>query len=206
MSGPPPTADVRDVPDVPDFRTIFDDCYEYVWASLRRLGVHHGDLDDLTDEVFLRVHAALTTYDRRRPLRPWVFAFAFRVASEYRRLARHRLELGLEDESSVDSGPTPEEALARKEAYAIVDLALEAISLTNRAVFVMYEIDGVEMREIARTLDIPLNTAHSRLRLARGVFEAKVRELRARDEMALQAGHAAPHATLVRAQVSRGVA
>lgn len=86
-----------------------------------------------------------------------------------------------------------------------MDRALEAISLNNRAVFVMYEIDGMEMREIARTLEIPLNTAHSRLRLARGVFEAKVRELRARDEMALR-GHTAPNPTVAPAHASRGVA
>jgi RNA polymerase sigma-70 factor (ECF subfamily) len=161
-----------------DFREIFDQHYDYVWNSLRRLGVFGRDVDDLVDEVFLRIHTNLGSYDPTRPLRPWIFAFAFRAASDYRRLARHRIQLGLDNVDGLDAAPNPEEAFARREASRLVEGALEAISMNNRAVFVMYEIDGVDMKEIARSLEIPLHTAYSRLRLARATFAAKVRELR----------------------------
>lgn len=165
----------------PSFREIFDDHYEYLWCSLRRLGVHPGDLDDVCHEVLLNVHHNLAKYDPARSIRPWLFAFAFHAASDYRRLARHRLSLGLASVDPVDEALDPEQALARLEAARLVDQALDAISLTNRAVFVMYEIDGTDMKEIAVALDVPLHTAYSRLRLARATFEAKVRELRAEE-------------------------
>jgi RNA polymerase sigma-70 factor (ECF subfamily) len=56
--------------------------------------------------------------------------------------------------------------------------ALDAIDLDRRAVFVLYEIDGVTMDEIARSLGIPVNTAYSRLRVARGEFAAAVKRLK----------------------------
>jgi RNA polymerase sigma-70 factor (ECF subfamily) len=142
------------------------------------MGVLGSDLEDITDEVFIRIHQNLAVYDENRPLRPWLFAYAFRAASDYRRLARHRVQLGLEQDDDVDARPDPEEALARKEAGYLVQRALDTLSINNRAVFVMYEIDGTDMKDIASTLEIPLQTAYSRLRLGRATFEAKVRELR----------------------------
>ena len=43
--------------------------------------------------MFVEVFRNLHRYDPARPLRPWLFAFAFRFASDYRRLARHRVEV-----------------------------------------------------------------------------------------------------------------
>lgn len=160
------------------FRELFDEHYDYVWSSLRRLGVFPRDIDDVADDVFLRVHEHFAAYDRTRPVKPWLFAFAFHAASDYRRLARHRIKLGLEGFDEIDDAPTPEEALVQRETGRLVQEALDAISITNRAVFVMYEIDGTDMKDIASSLEIPLHTAYSRLRLARATFEAKVRELR----------------------------
>jgi RNA polymerase sigma-70 factor, ECF subfamily len=158
------------------FRAVFDAHYDYMWHSLRRLGVGSSDLDDIVDEVFLRVHAKLDSYDPERPIRPWLFAFAVRAAADYRRLSRHSVFVD-SDQESVDPALTPEEAAIRSDAGRLVQRGLDALSLPTRAVLVMYEIDGRDMKEIADALEIPVNTAYSRLRLARATFEAKVREL-----------------------------
>ncbi len=165
----------------PSFRDVFDTHYDYVWNSLRRLGVFPADLEDVTHEVFVRVHQHLSSYEPARPMRPWLFAFAFHAGSDYRRLARHRANVELDAVDPVDQARDPEEQLSQHEAMRLVDEALQAISLTNRAVFVMYEIDGASMKEIANALEVPLHTAYSRLRLARSTFEAKVRELQGED-------------------------
>jgi RNA polymerase sigma-70 factor (ECF subfamily) len=150
-----------------EFRRLFDEHYDYLWSSLRRLGVHERDLEDVTHDVLLEVHRKLDRYDRQRPFRPWLFAFAVRFASDYRKLARHRTEL----RGDVDDGaraPTAEELLAAKDAARLLDLALDALPMDLRAVLVLHEIDETPMKEIADALGIPLNTAYSRLRLARG--------------------------------------
>jgi len=52
------------------------------------------------------------------------------------------------------------------------------MAIDKRAVLVMHDMDGVAMPKIAEALSIPLNTAYSRLRLARQELERNVRELR----------------------------
>jgi RNA polymerase sigma-70 factor, ECF subfamily len=149
-----------------EFRRYFQESYDYLWRSLRRLGVQERDIEDVAHDVLLEVHAKFDRYDRSRPFRPWLFAFAVRFASDYRRLARHRTELRGDIDTS-GTASTGEELLSDKDTARLVDAALESLSMELRAVIVLYEIDETPMKEVAETLGIPLNTAYSRLRLAR---------------------------------------
>ena len=56
--------------------------------------------------------------------------------------------------------------------------ALDLLDFDRRVVLVMHDLDEVPIPEIASTLDIPLNTAYSRLRLARADVLAAVRGMR----------------------------
>jgi RNA polymerase sigma-70 factor (ECF subfamily) len=162
----------------PDFRTVFEEHLRYVWNSLRHLGVRSGDLEDLAHEVFLRVHERFGEYDASRPLRPWLFAFAYRVAAAHRRLARHRVEVLGSPFEPPDHAARADDALIHLEDRSLALEALEAIDLDRRAVFVLHELDEVAIPEVASALGIPTNTAYSRLRLARREFNGAVKRLR----------------------------
>lgn len=163
-----------------DFRALFDAHVSYVAASLVRLGVGQADRDDLVSEVWVRVHRELPRYDRGRPVRPWLFAFAARVASEHRRLARHRREVVGSEVEAASSEALPDRALEQREAEALVARALEALEDDRRAVFVLHDLDETPVPEIARALGIPEGTAYTRLRAARTDFTAAVRRLQTR--------------------------
>ena len=93
----------------PELGAIFDEHFDYVWATLRRLGVSEADREDLVHEVFLKVQSRLADYDDSRPLRPWLFGFAYRVAADHHRLARHRVEvLGSQGETAAENVPADE--------------------------------------------------------------------------------------------------
>ena len=160
------------------FDAIFDHEFSYVWRTLGRLGVADADREDLANEVFFRVFRRLPTLDLDRPIRPWLFATALRIASSYRRLARNRFETGGELPETPDTAPGADETMERREAQDLVDRGLAALDIEQRAVFVLHEMDGFAMPEIAAALDIPLNTAYSRLRLARARFAATVRRIK----------------------------
>jgi RNA polymerase sigma-70 factor (ECF subfamily) len=181
--GRTPSPQAHDVgstePEVrPDFRAIFEENFDYVWNTLRHLGTREADLEDLTHEVFLRVHERVEDYTPGRPLRPWLFAFAIRVASGHRRLARHRVEvLGASPEPRADADPA-DEVLALREDGELAMAALEAIEMSRRAVFVLHELDEVPIPEVAAALGIPVPTAYSRLRIAREEFQKAAHRLR----------------------------
>lgn len=159
---------------------VFAEHGDYVWNALRRLGVPTADIEDLTHDTFIAVFKHWRAYDPERPLRPWLFGFALRVASDYRRLARHRLEVSREPPDVADQMPNAVEQLLQKEREALALAALQAVELSRRAVFILYELDGATLPEIAQALAIPMGTASSRLRLAREDFAAAVKRLAAR--------------------------
>jgi RNA polymerase sigma-70 factor (ECF subfamily) len=161
----------------PDFRVIFEEHFSYVWNSLRHFGVRTDDLEDLAHEVFFRVHQRLGEYDPSRPLRPWLFAFAFRVAAAHRRLARHHAEVLGTDPDPPDDALGADDVLIRREGLGHALKALEAIEFDRRAVFVLHELDDVAIPEVAAALGMPTSTAYSRLRLARHEFNAAIKRL-----------------------------
>jgi RNA polymerase sigma-70 factor (ECF subfamily) len=144
------------------------------------LGIASSDLEDLAHDVFCQVFRRLSTYDPSRPLRPWLFGFAFRLASDYRRLARHRRELSGIEVERASKDPAADDQLISAEARSLIEGALRLVPLERRAILMLHEIDGQSMPTIAAALEIPINTAYSRLRLARADLAGAVRMLQAR--------------------------
>ena len=152
----------------PEFREVFEEGFSYVFASLRRLGVREADLEDVTHEVFLVAHKKLADFDPSRSMRAWLFGIAYRLSADYRKRAHHRREVadGAADERA-HPGPLPDGQVVEEQRRRVVLAALDELDVDKRAVLVMHDIDGHAMPVVASTLSIPLNTAYSRLRLAR---------------------------------------
>lgn len=162
------------------FRVIFEEELDYVCRSLRRLGVRPSEVEDVAQEVFVRVFGKLDTYDGVHSLRSWIFGFAHKVAANHTRLARFRHEdLGADETAGVEHG-TPEARAIAAEARKLVLHCLEQVPQPRRSVLIMHDLDGATASEIAASLELPLNTVYSRLRTARGEFRDAHRRLTAR--------------------------
>jgi RNA polymerase sigma-70 factor (ECF subfamily) len=166
--------------DVQSFQRVFEAELGYVGTSLRRLGVAPRDVEDVSHDLFVEVWKRFEHYDPARPIRPWLFAFAFRFASDYRRLRRHKVEMFVEKDA-VEKAKGADELLVERDEQKLLVAALESISEDRRPVFILFELDGVPMQEIADLLGIPANTAYSRLRLAREEFSAAARRLKKKE-------------------------
>lgn len=153
----------------PPFREIFDALAPYVWRTLRRLGVHDADVDDMCQEVFVVVHRRLADFSGTSSVRTWVYGIALRVASQHRRGARNRRE---DITSSVPEASLPalqEDAVHREELLGRLARALDRLDEHRRTVFVLYELEEMTMKEVAEVLGCPLQTAYSRLHAARAI-------------------------------------
>jgi RNA polymerase sigma-70 factor (ECF subfamily) len=162
-----------------DFAALYETELTHVWHTLRRSGVHARDLEDVCHDVFVAFYRGRERFDPERPIRPWLSGIAFRVASDYRRRAQHRRELPGEPPVLPAPGPGADERLEMRQEQDLVLAALAALDEGRRAVLVMHDLDEQAMPEIAAALELPLNTAYSRLRLARADFAAAVKRLRA---------------------------
>lgn len=158
------------------FRAVFDANFDYVWSTVRYLGVRGEDTQDVCQEVFASVYRHLDSYDPSKPIRPWLFAFAYHAASNFRRLAHHRREVSEED-GTVGSSYEPEGRLEARSELELVTKALDTIDLDKKVVLILHDIEGQGASEIAELLKIPLNTVYSRLRRGRELFQDAVQAL-----------------------------
>jgi len=163
--------------DAVDFQKLYRRELDYVWGTLRRLGAHPSDLEDLTHEVFVTAYRKRTEYDSIRPVRPWLGGIAFRVLVKARRGQRAR-EIVDDRIEVIDTGRGPEEHAADAENRRLLTAAMRTLDDDRRAVFVLHDVDGSSARDIAAELGVPLNTVYSRLRLAREQLAREIACLR----------------------------
>lgn len=155
---------------------------DFVFRSLRRLGVPEAMADDAVQQVFLVAQSKIEQVFVGRE-RSFLFAVAMNVASHARRtIARRREDLGDDHDHVVDPSPLPDVALDQCRARALLDEVLEAMPMDLRTAFVMFELEEMTMLEIADVLAIPPGTVASRLRRAREEFHKQAQRVRARVE------------------------
>jgi len=140
-------------------------------------------LDELHRET--RITRLGEGVDARKRLLPVPIARVRNALSDYRRTFRNSREL-LDRRAAaaepIDAAPGQDERLGEAQARALLMRALDELPFERRVVLVMHDLDGVAVPEIAAALDIPLNTAYSRLRLARVDLTAAVRRPRGSQE------------------------
>jgi RNA polymerase sigma-70 factor (ECF subfamily) len=156
-------------PITPPFREIFDALAPYVWRTLRRLGVHDADVDDMCQEVFVVVHRRLPDFSGTSSVRTWVYGIALRVASQHRRGTRNRREDLTSNVPEASLAARQEDAVHQEELLGRLARALDLLDEHRRAVFVLYELEEMTMKEVVEVLGCPLQTAYSRLHAARAI-------------------------------------
>jgi RNA polymerase sigma-70 factor, ECF subfamily len=156
-----------------DVTWLHDEYADFVWRSLQRLGVPQRNLEDALQDVFVVVHRRLSSFDSTAKMSTWLFGICLRVAAAHRRRACIRYErgsLGLDTHPDHGLLANPEQSAMRREAKRRVELVLETMAMERRAVFVMFEIEGMPAGAIAEVLGIPVGTVYSRLHKARAEF------------------------------------
>jgi RNA polymerase sigma-70 factor (ECF subfamily) len=153
--------------------------FDFVWRSLRRLGVPSTDVDDCAQQVFW-VAARKLEIIQLGCERAFLFSTALRVASDARRSRSRRREVPNEDDAPqpTDPGPRPDDIADQKRARAMLDEVLSQMEIDLRAVFVLFELEEMPTQEIATVLEIPTGTVASRLRRAREEFQRLVVKVR----------------------------
>jgi len=144
------------------------------WAS-RLGGPRRGaDLEDVVQEVFLRVHRALPGFRGESEVTTWLYRITENVVRARMRKERLRRFFGFdggngpgEPENVPSLRPSPEGDLEHRERARMLYDALDRISETYRNPFILFEIEGLPGEEVARLVGVKLPTLWVRLSRAR---------------------------------------
>ena len=155
-----------------NFQAFYNEHVALVWRASHRLGVPAADLPDAVQEVFLVAYRKLPEFEGRSKASTWLVGICCRVASDRRRLAHVRREIGDMDAMLAcgDERPSADQLVEQQEQAHVLDEILALLRPEQREVFVMFELEELSGKEIAAIVGAPLKTVFSRLRLARTAF------------------------------------
>jgi RNA polymerase sigma-70 factor (ECF subfamily) len=169
------------------FDAVYDECFDFVWRTVRRLGVAEGSVDDVMQDVFFTVHRKLPEFAGRSALRTWVFSIVLHVVRHHRR-SWQRKDARSEPAAAaaIDELPDhrtqgPLQAAETADHVRLLDRLLRELDDEKREVFVLAHLEQMTAPEMAEVLGENVNTVYSRLRAAREQFEQALERQRARD-------------------------
>lgn len=159
-------------PSPAEFDALYRAHVDFVWRSLRRLGVRDAALDDATQEVFLVVHRRFHEFRPGSSAKAWLFAIAQRTASDQRRWVRRKGNLlPLHDELPT-TAESPLEGAITREATDLVLEFLNQLDEPRRVAFMLSDLEQMTAPEIGAALNVNINTIYYRVASARKAFVA----------------------------------
>jgi RNA polymerase sigma-70 factor (ECF subfamily) len=143
-------------------------------TACRVLGANDAEVDDVVQHTFLAAIGGAERFDGRSRLSPWLIGRAPRRALDHAR-ARHRRGRWSRLKEWVGLGGaegTAERPDARLEGKSVADRALAELTPEQRVVFVLHQVEGHTLQEIADMTDTGISTLHARLGAARKRLDA----------------------------------
>lgn len=151
---------------------------------------------DLTQDAFVKVIQGLDSYDGRARLSTWMIRVTMNVCLSHLRkqkLRRHAsldapqraggdrpwtLAASIEQSSEPDASSPVEHSQTRR----LIEAGLAQLEEDHRAVLVLRDIRGLDYREIAEVLDVPIGTVKSRLFRARAALREALEQMEQRPD------------------------
>jgi len=134
-----------------------------------------AEIEDLTQEVFIRAWLNLRTFRGDAGLATWLHRIAANVAIDMARATRTRAPFSTSPPDGHLEPVTPAPSVVDRIA---VSRAISKLSPDTRRVFILYERDGHSHQEIAAALRVPVGTSKARLHRARRILRRELRTKR----------------------------
>ena len=154
-----------------------------VFRTLLRLTGDREAVEDLAQEVFLRLYRALPGFRGDAAVSTYLYRITVNVAQDaWKR--RRRVERPLRSISDDEAGwedrlPHParnaEEQMSEREFAQAVEEQMARLSEVERAVLVLYHQEEQSYGQIALTLGVPINTVRTHLHRGRGKLREALR-------------------------------
>ena len=123
-----------------------------------------ADVDDVVSEAFQKAFSALGSFDSSREFRPWLLTIATRTALDHLSAIQREDQKKEESESARLTDFTPEEEIINDELHQRLMQYIDELPSLYKDVMIKYMIEELEYEEIAKELDLELNTVRTRIR------------------------------------------
>jgi len=157
-----------------------------IYALVSRLVNDHSEVQDVTQEAFIKAYRALTNFRGDSAFYTWLYRIAVNTAKNYL-VSRNRRppgsDIDVDDaaqfaaESGLRDIDSPEQQLQGEQMLKIVDRAIAALPEDLRTALSLREFDGLSYEEIAEVMQCPVGTVRSRIFRAREAIDKELEPL-----------------------------
>ena len=175
VPGPPARVEPAAREPMAAFLALYREQFPFVWRTVRQMGIEPAAVDDTVQEIFVVVHRKHAEFEGRSSIRTWLYGIARRIVADHRKSNRRKPSTST-DPSLLDGLEREDPAARRLEAFDLVCVLLDTLDEAKREVFVLAELEGMTMAEIAEATSTNANTVSARLRAARAAFECALTE------------------------------
>ena len=154
---------------------------------LSRLVRDPGEVEDVTQEAFIKAYRALPSFRGDSAFYTWLYRIGINTAKNYLvamgRRAPTSTQIEAEEAEGYEGGEllrdinTPESLLLSKEIAGTVNAAIEALPEELRSAIQLRELEGMSYEEIAKLMDCPIGTVRSRIFRAREAVAERLKPL-----------------------------
>jgi RNA polymerase sigma-70 factor (ECF subfamily) len=144
---------------------------ERIYRTVRAVLGDDADVEDVMQQAYVSAFQHLDAFEGRARFSTWMTRIAINEAyARLRRRHRNQPAPWEEDDAMADepeaTGPTPEQVAAHREMHALLERAVDTLSLPNRTVFVLRAVEGLTTSETAECLKISEDAVKTRLHRA----------------------------------------
>ena len=164
--------------DLDAFEALYHKYKRQLYHTALAITGDSGAAEEILQDGFVRVYAAIDRVDVSRPLSPWLYRIVVNLSYNWMNHHRHwPLALDTLIEHLI-AGPaaSPEHAAEGSELRQIVWEAVASLSFKQRSAVVLFYLQGLSLQEIAYILDCPVGTVKSRLHYACKALRKKLSE------------------------------
>ncbi len=125
--------------------------------------------EDILQEAFLRIYTYADSFDKTRPLGPWLYRMTVNLAYSWSSQAKRWVNLfheKLESLKALDR-QHPEEIVEKRGRQQFVRKAIDALPEPQRVVIILHYLEDLSVSEISYVVGVPEGTVKSRLYYAR---------------------------------------
>jgi RNA polymerase sigma-70 factor (ECF subfamily) len=154
---------------------------------LSRLIRDPGEVEDVTQEAFIKAYRALPSFRGDSAFYTWLYRIGINTAKNYLvamgRRAPTSTDVEAEEAEGQEGGEllrdinTPESLLLTKEIGDTVNAAIESLPEELRSAIQLRELEGMSYEEIAKLMDCPIGTVRSRIFRAREAIAERLKPL-----------------------------
>lgn len=152
--------------DMHAFQTLYEQYWKRVYAHVRRVMGGRGDVEDVVQEVFVQVHRSLPKFRGDSALSTWIYRITWNVSVSHLRKKKHKT-VELPALRQIACSKEQWSTLEARDKLRTLYAALDDLPDDYREAFVLFELEGHSLQEIADMLETSLNTVASRVRRSR---------------------------------------